>query len=262
MTCKATRLSSALIVSIAALLGGLGTRSANAAVPGTLTQQGRLFDASGNAITNSVSITFTLYDAASGGTNLWTETHTVTPDEGYFSVQLGDTTALGSVFDGSTRYLGVKVGSDPEMSPRETVSSVPYALRAGYADDAAHAAAADNATHAATADNLTCPDANALTNFGFCIWHEDAGATYSLNYWGAAAACKAKGGRLCSIAEVSAAQAVGAEWCAFSWAADRYDNATAYQTYPMQSTVAGCGEGGINTFTADMGTLYDANCCR
>ncbi|MBI4702022.1 MAG: collagen-like protein [Deltaproteobacteria bacterium] len=33
-----------------------------------------------------------------------------------------------STFDGSTRYLGISVGDDPEMTPRAIVGSVPYAL--------------------------------------------------------------------------------------------------------------------------------------
>jgi hypothetical protein len=126
--------SSRLRFFLTTLAGALAiSGSAHAAVPGTLTQQGRLLDSSGTPITNSVSITFTLYDAATAGTSLWTETTTVTPDSGYFSVQLGSTTAFGATaFDGSTRYLGVKVGSDPEMTPRETVSSVPYAMHVGW----------------------------------------------------------------------------------------------------------------------------------
>lgn len=52
-------------ISAAALLT---VSAASAAVPSTLTQQGRLFDSSGAPATGSVSIVFTVYDAASGGT--------------------------------------------------------------------------------------------------------------------------------------------------------------------------------------------------
>lgn len=139
MTLKAIRVRFALFLTMLVAAVGMAS-TAQASVPGTLTQQGRLLDSSGMPITNSVAITFTLYDAGTGGTNLWTETITVTPDDGYFSVQLGAMTAFGAgVFDGSTRYLGVTVGSDPEMTPRETVSSVPYAFHAGSADTAASA---------------------------------------------------------------------------------------------------------------------------
>jgi len=51
-------------------------------------------------------------------------------DDGYFVVALGSTTPL-PLFDGATRYLGIKVADDPEMTPREELVSVPYALMAG-----------------------------------------------------------------------------------------------------------------------------------
>lgn len=120
------------IASAAATL--LAAASASSAVPGTLTEQGRLLDTAGAPATGSVSIVFTIYDAASGGASLWTETQNVTLDDGYFSARLGEVTAIpGTVFTGATRYLGVKVGSDAEMTPRQTLVSVPYALMANDA---------------------------------------------------------------------------------------------------------------------------------
>ena len=73
---------------------------------------------------------FAIYDAASGGAALWTESHQVDLDDGYFVVALGETTAL-PVFDGSKVFLGIKVAADPEMTPREELVSVPYAIVAG-----------------------------------------------------------------------------------------------------------------------------------
>jgi hypothetical protein len=103
-------------------------------VPLLLSQQGRLLDASDTPITGSVTIVFSLYAVATGGAATWTETHTVTLDSGYFVVTLGDTTALGmALFDGSPLYLGIKVGTDAEMTPREELVSVPYALVANDA---------------------------------------------------------------------------------------------------------------------------------
>jgi hypothetical protein len=104
---------------------------ASAAVPNLLTEQGRLLDANGAPVTGSVSIVFTIYDAASGGATLWTETQTLTLDAGYFSARLGEVTMIpATAFDGSIRHLGVKVGADPEMTPRQEVVSVPYAMLA------------------------------------------------------------------------------------------------------------------------------------
>ncbi len=102
-----------------------------AAVPETITHQGRLFDAKGNPVGDTLDVTFALYDAAQGGAALWTETHPVAFDAGYFSVELGADKAFSGVFDGSALYLGITVGGDAEMTPRARVGSVPYALLAG-----------------------------------------------------------------------------------------------------------------------------------
>ena len=116
-------------VSIAALTTAVPASAAS--VPPFLTEQGRLFDAMGMPITATLSFVFTVYNDASGTTNLWTETKMITLDDGYFSTTLGDVTAMPStVFNGTTRYLGIKVGADPEMTPRQPLSSVPYALMA------------------------------------------------------------------------------------------------------------------------------------
>jgi|GEM_PF-1150367 len=105
---------------------------AAAQVPTTMIHQGRLLDRAGAPVSGSQSVTYRLYDAATGGSAVWTEALTVTLDEGYFSTQLGATTPLTpAVFSGRTRYLGVTVGTDAEMTPREPIGSVPYALVAG-----------------------------------------------------------------------------------------------------------------------------------
>src|SRR6202035_45699 len=99
---------------ITALLGaGVEGRALAAGVPGTMTQQGLLLDANNNPITGPQTFVFTIYDASGAtGANanvLWTETQTITLDGGYFSTQLGSVTAIpATVFDGSTRYLGIK----------------------------------------------------------------------------------------------------------------------------------------------------------
>jgi hypothetical protein len=98
-------------------------------VPQGITEQGRLFDAGGNPIDAAVTLTFSLYPTAAGGTAVWTEQQTVMLDEGYFSVQLGAVTPIPpATWNGSVYYVGIKVGADPEMSPRQPTFAVPYAL--------------------------------------------------------------------------------------------------------------------------------------
>ena len=130
---------------IAALLFG-ASGMALAAAPASVGYQGRLYDQSGNPLSGTLNVMFSLYSTDTGGTAVWTETQSVTFANGYFAVQLGSATAFGATaFDGTVRYLGVTVGSDNEMTPRASVASVPYAL------NATNAVTANSATTAATA---------------------------------------------------------------------------------------------------------------
>ncbi|WP_263429432.1 collagen-like protein [Nannocystis pusilla] len=102
------------------------------AVPELVTHQGRLFDANGEPISGTQDLTFRIYDAEVDGNEIWSETISIDFDEGFFSVRLGEQLALDeNVFDGSTRWLGITVGADPEMTPRAAIASVPYAMFAG-----------------------------------------------------------------------------------------------------------------------------------
>ncbi|MFH1389814.1 MAG: hypothetical protein ABIH56_03745, partial [Candidatus Margulisiibacteriota bacterium] len=113
------------------LMGGVAF-----AVPTKMNFQGKLTDSGGNPITTAVEVKFSIFDASSGGTELWTETISgLTPDQGLMNQELGLTTPLTSgVFGGDTRYLAIKVGADAEMTPRIPLASVPFAFRAAVAD--------------------------------------------------------------------------------------------------------------------------------
>jgi len=93
--------------------------------------QGKLTDASGSPINGSRSITFSIYDVSAGGTALCSDTDTVNVVNGLFNAEMDFCTA--SEIDGRQLWLGIKVGSDPEMSPRQGIYAVPYAwgLRPG-----------------------------------------------------------------------------------------------------------------------------------
>ncbi|MDC3981315.1 hypothetical protein [Polyangium jinanense] len=117
----------------AALLAGsvsMAAMHAHAAVPVTITNQGRLFDADDAPINGSLTVTFAIYDAANAQTPLWSEEHKVDFDEGFYSVSLGSIVPFDKLFDGSVRYLGITIESDPELQPRAPIQSVPYALLA------------------------------------------------------------------------------------------------------------------------------------
>jgi microcystin-dependent protein len=102
-------------------------------VPLTLNYQGTLTDNLGKPVEGTLDITFKLYNVLTGGTPFWTETQTVTVTKGQFSVDLGSITPLNpSKFTGVT-YVGIAVGTDPEMLQRQKLTSVAYALKAGDA---------------------------------------------------------------------------------------------------------------------------------
>jgi hypothetical protein len=109
-----------------------------AAIPTVINFQGRLTDAGGTPVPDgSYSVVFTIYDVPVGGTVKWTETQSVTTSGGLFSVLLGTLTPIvDSVFNHSFRCLGIKVGTDPELSPRTRLVSVPYANRVSAIDGA------------------------------------------------------------------------------------------------------------------------------
>ena len=120
------------------------------AVPEMIHYQGVLADDAGNPLDTTVSMTFSIYDDFTDGTALWTEIHgSVTTLGGLFNVLLS---IPSSYFDGSDRWLGLTVGADPEMTPRQRMASVAYAYRSGYAEDAdmldgQHASDFASATH-------------------------------------------------------------------------------------------------------------------
>jgi hypothetical protein len=104
-------------------------------VPNIINYQGRLADASGNPVDNTnpgLGITFSLYTQQSGGSAVWSETHANTPvSQGLFSVKLGSVTPLTNDLLTGDLWLGIQVGADAEMTPREKLSAVPYAMVAG-----------------------------------------------------------------------------------------------------------------------------------
>lgn len=104
----------------------------SADVPHMINYQGKLTSASGGCVNDTLRMTFTIYDDSLGTTDEWTETHLeVVVTDGIFNVLLGSVDSIpAAVFDGSVKYLGVQVGSDPEMTPLKPMVSVPYAYRA------------------------------------------------------------------------------------------------------------------------------------
>jgi fibronectin-binding autotransporter adhesin len=109
--------------------------STSAAINEQINYQGKLTDSAGDAVADaSYSIVFRLYTVSSGGTNIWTETQSVTTTNGLFSVMLGSGTSLSNIDFNQTLYLGVNVNADGEMSPRKIIGAVPAAFYANDSD--------------------------------------------------------------------------------------------------------------------------------
>jgi len=103
-----------------------------AAIPQKMSYQGYLTNVAGVPINGTLQMAFSIYNVSSGGSPLWTETHSVTVSQGIYSVILGEGSTPNPInlpFD-TTYYLGVQVGADPEMAPRKILTSVGYAFRA------------------------------------------------------------------------------------------------------------------------------------
>lgn len=110
----------------------------SADVPKLINYQGLLTITSGTPLKDSTySVTFTIYDAPSGGTDLWTEDQAVSTASGLFSVHLGAVNLLAdSVFSSDARYLGIKINPNAEFSPRDRIVSTGYSYRVSTVDGA------------------------------------------------------------------------------------------------------------------------------
>ena len=87
---------------------------------------GRLTDAAGNPLNGTYERQGRRYTAAVGGTLLCADTNDVAVVNGLFTMYLGNCTS--NDFSGTQQlYLGIQVGSDAEMSPRQPLYGVPFA---------------------------------------------------------------------------------------------------------------------------------------
>jgi hypothetical protein len=129
-----SRMKRDALVLFALLLGMLlicFSAPAQAGVSKHISFSGRLADPdTGKPKPNGVyTMTLRIYGAPTGGTPLFTEVDDVTVEGGLFSVVLGDQQGNALTLDFSDDYwLGVKVGTDPEMPDRIPFKPSPYAL--------------------------------------------------------------------------------------------------------------------------------------
>jgi hypothetical protein len=156
------------LLAAAALLAPVHAQTITSAVPGFISYQGKVTNASGTAVGAGTpvnrTVIFRIWSHASNSTAadlVYSEQQTVTISEGEFSVLIGQGTAVSGIllgysetskgpptvtfnnsftlFGGAARYLGVTVddgtgAADPEVSPRQQLVTNAYAFRARYAE--------------------------------------------------------------------------------------------------------------------------------
>lgn len=115
------------------------------AVPGLVNYQGKLTDGDGIPLDDGYDMHFYIYDDITVGNALWHETQTVQVNAGIYEVKLGSVTAFpDDLFYGNYLYLEIIV-YNPDLStwetlsPRQRLTSVPFAIEAAYADTAGDA---------------------------------------------------------------------------------------------------------------------------
>jgi hypothetical protein len=112
-----------IVVSLVLILTA-GIASA-APVTTSISYQGKLTNAAGTPLTGTYTLTFRLYNVSTGGTALDTIIQDVQVNQGLFTTNLSYNPNL---FNGQALWLGIKAGADPEMTPRQEIRPVPYAL--------------------------------------------------------------------------------------------------------------------------------------
>lgn len=109
------------------------TFTVHSEVPRLINYQALLTGADKQPVAEGVyKLTFKLYDE--DGTELWSEVHeNVYILNGVFHVLLGDITTLDMAFD-RPYFIGIQVGTEPELEPRMFLSTVPYSIRSEIAE--------------------------------------------------------------------------------------------------------------------------------
>src|SRR2546429_9162187 len=147
---------SSLVLVVAALSILFGSTTARAQ-SSSFTYQGRLTDG-GIPANGNYDLQFALFDSLSGGAQVGSTQalNTVPVSNGVFTVSLD---FGASSFPGASRFLEISArptgGSFTLLTPRQQVTSTPYAIRSANASSADTATNATNATNATTATNAT-----------------------------------------------------------------------------------------------------------
>lgn len=118
-------------VSVSVLADG---NPATDGVPRVIPYQGVL-ELDGQPFNGEVSIGFSIYAASSGGAPLWSEERTVSVYNGTFAVSLGSITPIAAtLLAADSLWVGITVDG-LEMTNRQNITPVPYALWSAQSSD-------------------------------------------------------------------------------------------------------------------------------
>lgn len=121
------------LILILSLTTGPGAAQPNASI----TYQGQLQESSG-LHDGSPDMEFRLFDSLTLGNQIGAtvDLSAVAVSDGLFQVELdfvqGATESIDEIFDGSPRFLQITVNNEV-LSPRQAITSTPYAMHAGFA---------------------------------------------------------------------------------------------------------------------------------
>jgi hypothetical protein len=108
------------------------------AVPLQITQQGRVLDSTGVTIMGTHDVTFRLYENETTNSPVWSETLVISFNNGYYAAILGTNESgnpLGSeVLSLYPLFLEIQLDSNSPMTPRQEITSAPYAQISGVAE--------------------------------------------------------------------------------------------------------------------------------
>ena len=127
-----------MLITIVALGILMCASAAVAGVPQAISYQGLLLNSGGQVAPGNYDLVFKIYDAAAGGTELWSETHigVMVDQRGTFNAKLGVTNALDqSVLSGESRWVEISVSGEV-VTPRTELLSSAYSFRVATVDKA------------------------------------------------------------------------------------------------------------------------------
>jgi len=120
-----------IILAVFFYYGFLNIPDAHAFPKSQLVYKGMLSTVAGKPVADGkYNVIFSIYTVDSGGSVLWSESQTITSSRGIFTAVLGTSNPVNLDFEADNYYLGIKVGSDSEMTPRQQIGAAPFALNA------------------------------------------------------------------------------------------------------------------------------------